>query len=200
MKTIEFLGMPRAGKTEQIERLSRYFSKKKVSHRIITDRQVEKEITCPPEKAFEYNMLFFKKILEKVKAAEQDSQLAVLILDRGFIDGQIWFDVEYERGKLSKEEKKKATGFLRPLQKKYVDLGILMMISPSLTFQRHERKGEHSLTDDYVMTEEYVNGLYYAYQSLKNKLAKKKNILILDGTLDMDELEKMIRKKAGLLV
>ncbi len=56
MKVIEFFGMPRAGKTEQISRLSNCLKEKGIKHIIITDREVENEVNIPLEQAFDYNM------------------------------------------------------------------------------------------------------------------------------------------------
>ena len=86
------------------------------------------------------------------------------------------------------------------LQKKYADLAIMMIINPETTFERYEKKGERSLTDDYVMTREYIQQLYEAYLRLKKKLAKKISMLIIDGTLSAEKIEQGIKKKIESII
>ena len=99
MKIIEFFGTPRAGKTEQINQLTRYFDKLGMKYRVVTDRKIEKEINIPFEEAFEYNLIFFNKIFEKIQILKKECD--IIILDRGFIDAEAWINIEHQQGNLS---------------------------------------------------------------------------------------------------
>ena len=193
MKVIEFFGMPRAGKTEQINKLSLYLKEKGISHLIITDREVEKEIDVPLESAFEYNMLFFSKIFEKLLFAKQNKKHKIVILDRGFLDAEAWFSVEHEQKRLSDHEKRTAEKYLEPLRNN-IDVGILLLVDPKVTRARHESKGETGKADDYVLGS-YLEELYREYLRLKDKFRNDSRVLILDGNETSEELHSKIKDK-----
>lgn len=192
MKIIEFIGMPRAGKTEQINRLSNRLGNQKIKHLIITDREIEKEINVPVTKAFEYNILFYNKILDKLLTAIHSEKYDFIILDRGFSEADVWFNSEYKQGNLSKEEKELSLNYLKNLRK-YIDVTILMIVKPEVTIKRHKEKGETGQSDDYVLNN-YISGLYEEYQLLKTKLEKHDNLFVIDGNDPIDLIEAKIKK------
>jgi len=193
MKVIEFFGMPRAGKTEQINKLSHYLKERGMRHLVITDREVEKEINVPLEAAFEYNMLFFNKILEKLLSAKRSKEYDLAILDRGFLDGEVWFNVEHKQKRVSDQEKEKADKYLEPL-KNHIDIGILLLVDPKVTRARHKSKGEIGKADDYVLGN-YIEELYQEYLELKDKFKDDSRVLILDGNEASEELHLKIKDK-----
>jgi len=200
MKVIEFFGMPRAGKTEQINKLSHYLKEKGIRHLIITDREVEKEIDIPLESAFEYNMLFFSKIFEKLLFAKQSKEYKIAILDRGFLDAEVWFSVEHGQKRLSDHEKRTAEKYLEPLRNN-IDMGILMLVDPKVTEARHKSKGEIGKADDYVLGN-YIEELYQEYLKLRDKFRNDSRVLILDGNETSEELHSKIKdrlQKEGVL-
>ena len=178
MKIIEFLGTPRAGKTEQINRLSRYLNKLGIKHKIIIDREIEKEINTPIEKAFEYNLLFFNKIFEKIQEFKEEYE--IIILDRGFIDAEVWINVEHQKGNLSDIDRIKFLDYMDLLQKKYINLAFFMIVDPETTFLRHEQKKEQSVADDYIMNKEYINNLHKIYLRMADYYRTNEKVIILD--------------------
>ena len=195
MKIIEFFGMPRAGKTEQINKLSLYLRDKGIRHLVITDREVEKEIDIPLESAFEYNMLFFNKIQEKLLSAKRSKKYDLILLDRGFLDGEVWFSVEHKQKRVSDSEKKTADKYLEPLRN-HIDIGILLLVDPKVTRARHKSKGETGKADDYVLNNRsYIEELYQEYLRLKDKFRNDSKVLILDGNESTEELHFKIKDK-----
>ncbi len=192
MKVIEFFGMPRAGKTEQIKKLSAHLNDCGIKHLIITDREIEKEIEVPLTEAFEYNILFFNKILEKFLLAKYSKQYDIIILDRGFLDGEVWFNIEHKQKNLSDSEKEIANQYLKKL-KGYIDLGFFMTVDPKVTMERHESKGEIGKSDNYVF--KIIEGLYQEYSQLKNKLKNNNKVLLLDGNEAIEELHSKIKDR-----
>ncbi len=193
MKVIEFFGMPRAGKTEQIQKLKSYLDYKKIKYVVITDREIEKEIHIPLEKAYEYNTTFFNLILERLLEAEYSKKCDVVVLDRGFYDADVWFNVEYMQKNLTKGEKELALSKMKNLRKK-IDVGILMIVDIKTTKFRHENKGESGLSDDYVLNN-YVGKLFKEYKKLAIKYKDDRKVLILDGNESIDKLSKKIIEK-----
>jgi len=190
MKVIEFFGMPRTGKTEQIKNLSNYLKNKKIRHFIITDREVEKEINIPFERAFEYSLLFYNKIFDKLLHAIQSKKYDLIILDRGFLDSGVWFNIEFKKNHLTQEEKNIADDYMRKLRQ-YIDFGILFIIDTKTALERHEKKGEKEKSDEYVLNN-YFHQLGYEYASLKDKLKNNKKILIIEGIKSKEEIFSMI--------
>jgi len=193
MKVIEFFGMPRAGKTEQINKLSFHLKDRGINFLVVTDREVEKEIDIPLEEAFEYNTLFFSKILEKLLSAKYSKKYDLVILDRGFLDGEVWFNVEHKRKNLSDREKELADQYLESLRK-HIDVGIFMLVDPEVTMARHERKGEVGKADDYIF-KNYIESLYLEYLRLKDKFRNDGKVLVLDGNENIEELHSKIMNK-----
>jgi len=193
MRVIEFFGMPRAGKTEQIIRLSSYLKEKGIKHLIITDREIEKDINIPLEAAFEYNIVFFNKILENLLSAKHSGKYDLVILDRGFLDGEVWFNIEHKQNNLSDYEKETANKYIEALRK-YVDVGVFIIIDTTLTIKRHESKGEVGKADDYVL-KNYVEGLHQEYLNLKKKFQNDQRILLLEGHESIEDLHSKIINK-----
>ena len=187
--------MPRAGKTEQINRLSSFLNEKRIKHCIIKDREIDKEISIQLEAVFEYNLVFYNKILEKLISAKYSGDYDIVILDRGFLDGEAWFNLEHKQGKISKSEKEMANFYLENLRK-YIDMGFLILIDPNLTVTRYKNKGEigkktYSLKD----YRNYMKKLHQEYLRLKKKFRNDKKVVLLDGNKSIGDLHLKIKKK-----
>lgn len=193
MKVVEFFGMPRAGKTEQINKLSAYLTNKGIKHLIITDREIEKDVNIPLEAAFEYNIVFFNKILEKLLSAKHKGEYDVVILDRGFLDAEVWFNIEHKQNNLSDYEKEIANKYIEAL-KRYIDIGIFMVVDPTITIKRHENKGEIGKADDYVL-KNYIEGLHKEYLNLRDKFQVNEKILLIEGEEAIEALHSRIINK-----
>lgn len=195
MKVIEFFGMPRAGKTGQINILSSFLRKKGINHYIITDREIDKEITIPLEATFEYHILFCNKILKKLILAKRSRKYKIIILDRGFLDGEAWFNLEYKQKKLSKSEKDTILRYLEAL-KKYVDISFLMIVDSDVAVTRYKNKGEigkkkYNLKD----YRNFMENLYKEYLHLKNKFKRNGKVIFLDGNKSIKDLHIKIKNK-----
>ncbi len=198
MKAVEFFGMPRAGKTQQIKRLSSYLKKKKIKHLIITDREVEKGIKVPFEKALEYSLVFYNRIFDKMINAIHSDKYDLIILDRGFIDSGMWLILENKENHLNNEDKVIAESYMRRLRK-FVDFGIFFMLDTKTALERHEKKGEKAEADEYVL-KGYFNKLEGEYKILASKIKDNPRILIVSGLEDAKEthndiISKLIEKK-----
>lgn len=193
MKVVEFFGMPRSGKTEQIQRLSKYLKSRDIEQHIITDREIEREIKIPVDMPYLYNQIFFEKIDKKLLKAKNSKKFEIVILDRGFFDREVWFNVEYALKSISVETKKIALKEQKNLTKK-IDFAIMLMVDINTSLQRHKKKGEIGLTEKVVLEKRYLNTLYKEYLKLKRKLKKNKKVLILNGKQPTKLLEKKIRK------
>jgi len=183
---IEFWGPPRSGKSEQIKLLKKLYHMMGKTVEVIEDREIEKEINIPPEKALEYNTLFFMKILEKML----DSQSEIIILDRGFHDMPAWYIIEHFNKKITEEQLGVLISFCEIWQK-FIDLAIFIDIDFKTSMLRHKNTGVTGITDDYVINKEYLSLMRKAYDMLKIKYSTH-NILFLDGRKEMMQLHETI--------
>jgi len=200
MKVIEFFGMPRAGKTEQVERLGNYLGRQGVKYLVITDRKVEEEIKVPVVEEFDYNLVFYSKILEKLLNAKHSGNYDLVILDRGFTESEAWFNVVFSKSPAKKSHQLLAARFIKNLRKQ-VDLGIFLLLDPETTLERHEKKGEVGKSDDFTLKTR-LRGLHAEYLKLEEKLKSKKRILIIDGRESPESIESKVRERlsqAGIL-
>ena len=179
MKVIEFFGMPRAGKTEQIKLLSSYLKKRKIRHFIITDREMEKNIKVPFEKAFEYSLIFYNRILDNLMDAVHSKKYDVIILDRGFIDAGMWLSLEHKENHITKIDKDIADEYMRRLRG-FIDFGIIFMLDTKSALDRHHKKGENADADDYVLNG-YFHKLEDEYKILTSKIKDNPRILVING-------------------
>ena len=176
MKVIEFLGMPRAGKTQQIKMLSAFLRKKKIKFYVITDREVERGIKVPFEKAFEYSLVFFNRIFDKMINAIHSKKYEIIILDRGFIDSGMWLSLENKENHLNQHDKDIANNYMRRLRR-FIDFGILFMLDTKMALERHRRKGEKVEADNYVL-KGYFHKLEGEYEILSSKIKDNSRILV----------------------
>src|SRR5690349_11329352 len=103
MKVIEFLGMPRAGKTTQIKKAEEHLLSqgKKVS--VLWDRERALEFATPPDQPMAYQLVFFSRVVEEYYRALKEG-MDYFIIDRGFQDALIWADVLRFVGVFSQEQ------------------------------------------------------------------------------------------------
>jgi thymidylate kinase len=181
---IEFLGMPRAGKSTQIKLLKNALVKKGYSVKVITDRFRASKIKTPPSEIIAFKLVFFSLALEEY--FRSIDKYDFIIIDRGFNDSVVWFDVERELQHISSKrslELKKT--FLEFVTK--VDKIIYMIINPTESSKRH-LKTKHMKIDDVGMSKEYLTVLQKAYNSNKNKF---RNCLYIE---ELDTIQKIHQK------
>lgn len=160
MKVIEFVGMPRAGKSTQINLLRKALTSKGKRVKVITDRFRASQMKTPPTEVIAYKLVFFSKVLEDYFRSK--GHYDYLLIDRGFVDSTVWFDVEHILGHISSkramELKDTFLEFVRD-----VDQIVCLMVDVSEAAHRHE-KTKHMKVDEVGMSEEYLTALDKAYQ------------------------------------
>jgi len=102
MKIIEFLGMARAGKTTQIDRLKSHLVSKGLRVAVLTDRERAQTLKTSPSEGLAYTLTFFSAAVESY--FEHLGKVDYLLIDRGFNDVAVWSDVRFALGEISEEE------------------------------------------------------------------------------------------------
>jgi len=192
MHVIEFLGMPRSGKTTQIKLLEKFLRQKKYSVKVITDRIRAKKIQTPPTEVTGFKLLYFSAVVEEY--FRKKGSCDYLIIDRGFYDSMVWFDVEKILKHITVERAKQIRDTFREYQP-LVDQTFCLMTNPTISMQRHTQTA-HQVIDNVGMSEAYLNALKKAYrQNLKNFW----NCTIVNSKLSPEKMHKVIINKMPLI-
>lgn len=186
MKVFEFIGMPRAGKTTQIERLKSYLEAQGSKVVVFTDRERAESIKTPPTEGLAYTLVFFTLAVEAYYRYRTDCDY--LLIDRGFNDVAVWADVRFASGEISDQE---ADGLRQTFEKfkKLVDKTFYFDVSMETSLKRHART-EHQAVDDVAMNKVWLGKLQTAYNS---NLSLFRNSVIIDGESEVEAIEQAIR-------
>ena len=184
MKIIEFLGDGRAGKSTQVKLLLNYLKDKGLKVKTISDREILNKINISYEKAYEFNMCQFKAIKEFI---ENNLDQDVIILDRGFTDAEMWFNLKHNVNEMSKEQRDQGIKFAKEMREKYFDIGFVILLEPELSLKRHQATEERDTGDNVWYTMDFLNALHGAYLKFLPKYEKDLKIFVLDGTKSVEE-------------
>lgn len=179
MKTIEFAGMPKSGKTTQIEIIE-----SRLKH--LEDKYVrviyEGARVCPLEKdnRFYYNAWSFHNTLNKTLEATLANP-NYLLIDRGVYDHIAYTNALFEAGKITSSQSRK--------QKEYYlefigleDSTLVFLVSPE---EALEREHKQNLNSGSVMNPEFLAYLHEAYKNLIPEITK--NYLVVEGSKPINE-------------
>jgi thymidylate kinase len=187
MKIIEFLGMPRTGKTTQIKKLCDYLKEKGKTFELITDRDFMDLVKAPIENSFLYNKEFFSLMGDDAngKIAKNPD---VLIYDRGFYDQLVWSTDDVLLESCSQEQKEEFDKEFDSYRNK--ETFIIHLLSPKVVREeRHSKSNEFTDIDTVVLADSFLEKLEQSYKDVTNRvLSKVKNYIELDSNKSVDEI------------
>lgn len=134
---VEFTGTPKAGKSTSVETLKRFFKDAGFQVHLLQERAAE----CPlPMKGhFFFNAWTTATMLAEVLETHE-TNVDLLILDRGFFDALIWLELQDKRGQLSPQEKRTFKDFvLLERWRSLVDCTVLMTVDPDTALDRENK-------------------------------------------------------------
>mgnify|MGYP001587709298 CR=1 FL=1 len=182
---IEFLGMPRAGKTTQIKLLKKYFESRGKKVHVISDRERAARMYTPPDEPIAYDLVIPALGLEAY--FKHRDKVDVIIADRGFQDGRIWFDIKGRLGEIPlKRAKQLKDTFLE--YENLADCTICMMVDPTTAVGRHQNT-KHMKVDDLGLSLPYLNALVKSYKQHRRHF---KNCLWINGNKTPQEMHNNI--------
>ncbi len=185
MKMIEFFGMPRSGKTTQIDMLRTFLQEAGYTVCVVSDRDRADSIGTPPSEIVGYKLVFFSQVIEAFFANQPSCDF--LIVDRGFHDSIAWFEAERLLRHISSERADQLSDTFSEYQQ-YVDQGFCLMVDLDTAFQRHDSK-EQMAVDDHAMTKNYLQALERSYQTKKGNFG---NTVFIDGLQSVESVHKKI--------
>lgn len=186
MKVIEFLGMPRSGKTTQLRGLETYLKKRGNKVNVLWDRGRALKLFTPPDQAMVYQLVFFSYVIEEYYRAQKEI-VDYFIIDRGFQDALVWADVLYFLGDFTKKEREANKECFSKLGN-FIDKTFYFSLPIDVVMKRHDNT-KHEAVDNVAMNIKWMEALEKAYQW---NLKTFRNLTTIDGTLSITEAGKMI--------
>ena len=159
MHVIEFVGMPRAGKTTQLRLLEEYLRGRGLKVGVINDRGRSHPVATPPGESLAYVIVLAAIALDEYFLHES---VDVLLMDRGFTDVAVWAEVYHSLGFITKREKEALRAVFERFTKRVV-LVLNFQVDPDTALKRHIDSDESHSTDDIGMTRPILMQLQEAY-------------------------------------
>lgn len=134
---IELTGTPKAGKTTSVSVLKRFFEK--CGYRVHLLKERAGECPLPMKGHFFFNAWTTCTMIAEVLQTV-DTDVDVMILDRGFFDALIWLELQYRRAQVTSEERRTFVDFvLLQRWRSLVDVTVVMKVDPKLAVERENR-------------------------------------------------------------
>lgn len=190
MQVIEFLGMPRAGKTTQIRLLEEYLRDRGLIVGIINDRGRSHPVATPPEESLAYVIALASIALDEYFLHED---VDVLLMDRGFTDIAVWAEVYYSLGRITKREREALEATFERFTKR-VTLVLNFQIDPDTALKRHLDSNESHAPDDIGMARPFLVHLQKAYGKVASRYNGIRDISgYPDANITHDLIKQFIR-------
>ncbi len=131
---LELAGTPKAGKTTVLGILRDFF--KDCGIRVSLMKERASECPIPMKGHFFFNAWTATTMLSQV-LGQLDSEIDILMLDRGFFDSLVWLELQDKRGQLTPDEKEAFQRFmLLPRWRGLTDLTVLLLADPAVAMER----------------------------------------------------------------
>jgi predicted NUDIX family phosphoesterase/thymidylate kinase len=131
---LELTGTPKAGKSTSVVTLQTFFKEAGYQVHLLKERAAD----CPlPMKGhFFFNAWTMATMLAEVLETHE-TNVDLLILDRGFFDALVWLELQMRRDQVTKEEKKAFSEFVTLERwRSLVDVTVIMKVSPEKALDR----------------------------------------------------------------
>lgn len=178
--TIEFAGMPKSGKSTNIESITSYFQHY-LNYKI---RKIEEGARISPldkKNPFTYNSWsFHTTINELLRALLIEIDYDLILIDRGVYD-HICFTEALKRDKrITEREAKTSIEYFKNFLK-YENAIILFLVEPEEALRRELK---HNRVKGRVMNEEFLSILYDVYE---NYPRLNMDVYVVDGSLPFEK-------------
>lgn len=194
MKTIEFLGQARAGKTTQIQRLKEHLVQHGYKVALVLDRERAQEVHAPVEECLAFNLVFHGKVIDAYyKALRENADF--FLVDRGFCDVTIWAEVLWRMKTISAAERDAYATCWQRFRTK-VDLVFYFNLPLDFLFERQKELNREEV-DDVVMNHVWMKTLGEVYEQQRHSFPHGVEI---DGRKSIEDQAKMITTEVKKLL
>lgn len=163
MKTIEFLGQARAGKTTQILRLKEYLEKHGHTVAVSLDRERAREVHAPVSENLAFNLIFHSKVIDEYYQHKRTTDF--FLVDRGFCDVAVWAEVLLRMKRITATEREGYANCWKRFRN-LVDLTFYFKVPIKTLFER-QKTLEKEEVDEVVMNQEWTKTLEEVYELQK---------------------------------
>lgn len=188
MRIIEFVGMPRAGKTTQAERVIARCASKGSRAVSLSDRERISVLHTTHDQSPMFDVLNAGANVEMYHAClKAEPPVDILILDRGWNDTLVWAHLTWMRNKISAEEKRAIHTLFWPYAQR-VEKTLYFSLPTHEILLRHAQT-EHMPCDDVALQPDFLDRLRHAYDTQWPLLKDPHRI---DGLKDPDTITEEI--------
>lgn len=180
MKLIEFVGMPRSGKSTQAELLRKALEARGVTAIVLGDRERMAQLSVPPQESLAFALALYGQLIDAYYRYKDQAEY--LIVDRGWSDAPVWADV-YRELKTVTDAEAAALAECYGRFARMTTATISMNVTAEVALERH-RATLHEDVDDVAMNPEWLAALSAAYDRRKGAFS---NAVDVDGTLPPEE-------------
>lgn len=180
MKLIEFVGMPRSGKTTQAELVKKEIETRGHSVVMLNDRERMSRMAVPPQESLAFALALYGQLLDAYYRYRDSADY--MLIDRGWSDAAVWADV-YRAMKVVTDEEADALAACFDRFAKLPTAVVQMDVPVDVALARH-RETLHEGVDDVAMNREWLEAIAAAYARRKSGFA---NPVEVDGRLTPDE-------------
>lgn len=190
---LEVTGTPKAGKTSTLGLIEGFF--KRAGYRVHTLRERASDCPIPMKGHFFFNAWTTCTMLSEVLAT-YDTDVDLILLDRGFFDALIWLGLQRSRGQVTEEEAAIFTSFvLLERWRSLVDFTFLVTAEPKQAMDR-ESKGVLIPRTGSLMNQESLQ----AFNEQARKAASDHAVIFNDKLLLQDSTSSGSAKETALLL
>ncbi|HEU4966882.1 MAG TPA: hypothetical protein VFT53_05400 [Candidatus Saccharimonadales bacterium] len=199
MHIIEFVGMPRAGKTTQLNLLKSCLRNHGHTVEVIDDRVRASQVAAPFTNSLAYVMSFATTALNE---RHRHKDIDFLLIDRGFNDVRVWADFYAQIGNITAREKDGLT-YIFDRFAQQVTLTLNFQVPVEKSIKRHLRIGNTITADDLIMNEGNLRILKHAYERNGTFLHEEvtidgcKSVYAIQATVCKAIMEKGISSTVG---
>ena len=180
MKLIEFVGMPRSGKSTQAELLRKALEARGATAIVLGDRERMAQLSVPPQESLAFALALYGQLVDAYYRYKDQAEY--LIVDRGWSDAPVWADV-YREMKTVTDSEAAALAECYGRFARMTTATVCMDVSAEVALERH-RATLHEDVDDVAMNPEWLAALSVAYGRRKGAFT---NAVDVDGTLPPEE-------------
>ena len=176
---IELTGTPKAGKSTSVVTLQTFFKEAGYQVHLLKERAAD----CPlPMKGhFFFNAWTMATMLAEVLETHE-TNVDLLILDRGFFDALVWLELQARREQVTAEEKRAFSEFvLLERWRSLVDVTVIMKVDPDKALQReHQNQIVHRVGS--MMNPQALGEFNHALTSVARQYEDRFSLIEIDTT------------------
>ncbi|MFP4115584.1 MAG: hypothetical protein ACLFTQ_00050 [Candidatus Aenigmatarchaeota archaeon] len=186
MLTVEFMGMPNAGKTSGIKATDNVLKHER-NKKIARVTESGNRSPLDKDKRFKFNAWAFNDTVNRIMEYQLRDNLDYLLVDKGIYDYAAFTDALFREGILTAEQKEAQESYLRQF-KSLEDKVIVLLVEPEVAMGREEKYGS---AGGRVINEDFLETLYESYAETISEIDLPK--LVLEGPKPIeDEKEKIL--------